>query len=583
MASVTVPRAAAACEEAGGAERAISLPAAMWKRLRWFAAKDLSLADLTDTLVALHGDRTVVHLHEPLDWGICGRERLTYRDLHELVVRFAMALQAVGVGRGDRVVIATSNRFDSFLLLLAVVRLGGVAVPLNPQVKAGEIDDALEESGALTLIIDHTVHRRAYGGGALLPRIERLLFAGAMAGAPDGALSLDQILARSLPELHEAVVNADSVCIILYTSGTTGRPRGALHTARGILGRMNLALLYPWFRGHAVVVALPLAHIMGLVSVLLPLVAGVPLHFYSEFDAERILEAIVRTRASIFVGVPTMYRLMAAAGLDRFDLSSVRAWVSAADRMPSELISEFKRRGCLVRLGPLRSAAVFVDAYGSVELGGAALARFSPPWVSRPDAAFRGLPLPRCRVRIVDDAGKPARRGVVGELWIKCESALQGYAGEEEGGQEVLRNGWVCTGDLAFRDRLGFVRFVDRKKDMIKCGGYSVFPGEIERALASHQDVQHAVAFGLPHLTKQEVPAAVAVLSPGAGATPDQLLAHTRERLADYKVPRRIFVLASDEIPYNATQKVIRSALALRFAAALEDGAPVTGVPTGKT
>jgi len=544
----------------------------MLRRLRGFLQGELTTADLTRRLAALHGDRIAVHLDTPLEYAILRERHLTYTDLDRLVRKLSAVLASGGVTAGERVVLAQANRFELLLLALAAMRLGAVAVPLHEGSRAEEIRWALESSGAGTLVVDRACWERAFSGAQTsVPR--RLFATGKASDLPPQGTSIDAALDVPLPVPPPANVRPEDVAMILYTSGTTGRPKGALLTSGGLLGRLRPAMLWKAPRGASAVVPLPLAHIMGLVSTLLPLVAGVRVHFFGEFDAVRVLRAIEERRATFFVGVPTMYRMMVEAGLDRFDLSSIRAWISAADRMPADLMAEFKRCGTLFEVGPVRAESIFIDAYGSVELAGAAIVRISPPGTSRLDRSFFGMLLPPYHARIVRDDGTEAGAGEVGELWIQGPGVMRGYVPgsvprsdeDEEASRAVLGDGWVRTGDLASRDRIGLIHFVDRRKDVIKSGGYSIFPAEIERVLAEHPDVDLAVAFGIPHPTKGERPVAAVTLRAGASATGDDLRAFAREKLADYKAPRAVFVIAPEDVPYGPTRKVLRSALADRF------------------
>jgi predicted acylesterase/phospholipase RssA len=253
-----------------------------------------------------------------------------------------------------------------------------------------------------------------------------------------------------------------------------------------------------------------------------------------------------------------MYKLMAEEDLDTFDLASIHAWISAADRMPASLIREFKRRGG-AGLGRRRRGAFFVDVYGSVEAGGAVMFRVLRPGQSAIADHFVGWPLPGCRARVVDVDGKRVGRGRVGELAIRARSVLTGYLND---GAPRTAGQWLRTGDLAKRDRLGALHVLERNSDLIKTGGYSVFPAEIERVLADHPDVSVAIAFGVHHGIKGDVPWAAVALRPGAGAAVSDLLAWASDRLADYKRPREIFVVNASDIPRTPSHKIRRSELA---------------------
>ncbi|HJU43442.1 MAG TPA: class I adenylate-forming enzyme family protein [Vicinamibacterales bacterium] len=515
-------------------------------RFRCFLAGGLTAANLTDHLFAIYGERVALRSEEPLVVDGSPINRLTYGDLHRLTARCGAVLEAGGVRAGDRVAIAIPNGVPLALWSFATMRVGAVAVPLNALLKPHEIAELTAHSGAVALVVDQEQARN------LAPLL-----------APAVRLVLADGLPAAAPSSPHAVIDPDAPCLVLYTSGTTQFPRGALHTSSGLLGRMHLALLFPGVGRQLVVMALPLSHVMGLVALLLPLIAGVPLYFLASFNAAQVLDRLARERATMFVGVPTMYLQMAAKGLNRFALGSVRAWVSASDAMPVHVIDEFKRCGGLVRFGQWSTESLFVDVYGSVEAGGAVLAGISWPGVTPAAHGLAAWPLPHCRTRIVDDHGAPVAAGIPGELCVRTPSLLRGYCGDRT--RPVDDAGWFHTGDLAVRSRFGAVRIVGRLKDVIKCGGYSVYPAEVERVLAEIPGVERSVVFALPHPTKQETPVAAVVATDGASVTRELLIARCRTRLADYKTPRDIFFINDAELPVTVSQKVIRAELVRRY------------------
>jgi acyl-CoA synthetase (AMP-forming)/AMP-acid ligase II len=261
-----------------------------------------------------------------------------------------------------------------------------------------------------------------------------------------------------------------------------------------------------------------------------------------------------------------MYRMMLDAGAERRDLRSVRLWASGADVMPADVAERFKRMGASVTLPAIRTSlgqATFAEAYGMVELGGGVATRVSPPHLP---ARFGRLlaPLPGFRMRVVDDAGGAARRGAVGHLQVKGPGLLRGYHGDAGATSRILSDdGWLRTGDLARRGPLGTVVFAGRDKDVIKHGGYSVYAMELERAMEEHPAVAEAAALGLPDERTGEVPAVVVRLKPGAAATEDELLAFGRNRLAEYKAPRRVAVVT--DLPRTGTEKVKKPDLRALF------------------
>jgi acyl-CoA synthetase (AMP-forming)/AMP-acid ligase II len=295
---------------------------------------------------------------------------------------------------------------------------------------------------------------------------------------------------------------------------------------------------------------------MGFASLLGLAGAGIPAWFLPTFRAEAVLDAIETRRASIFVGVPAMYRMLLEAGAEHRDLSSVRVFMSGADVMPQDLAATFKRMGSTATvLGRPVGEAAFVEGYGMVESAGGAAVRFSPPGFSLPFVDGVGLPLPGYRFKVVDDLGREVPAGVVGELLLKGPGVLEGYHGDEEATSSALtEDGWLRTGDLARRGPLGGIYFAGRKKDVLMVGGYSVGANEVEAALEAHPDVLEAAVVGLPDERMGEVPVAAVRLRPGSSTTAKHLVGWAAEHLSDYKAPRRILVV--DDLPRTGTSKV---------------------------
>lgn len=477
------------------------------RRLGLAAGRDLTLGTLFDRLAELHGDRLLVDE--------VGGARRTYREAAALVARWSGAL---AVAPGDRVVVALPNGYDQLLACAAVARAGAVPVPLNDKMRPDEVDHVVADSGA-ALVLRHPADLD--GGQPIEP------------------------------------VDQPDVAAIFYTSGTTGRPKGARLSSKALLGSLGPGALWPaGVRRDEAVVGLPIAHVMGFVILVGLAVAGVPVHLFPSFDAAGVLDAIERRRSTLFIGVPAMYRMLLEAGAEDRDLRSVRMWGSGADAMPPELARRFQRMGAtatLPVLGVSVGEALFVEGWGMVETGGAAIARLSLPFL---DAAARPLPGYRIRVDQPDETG-------VGELLVKGPGVLEGYHGDAGATAAALDGGWLRTGDLVRRGRFGTVTFAGRSKDVVKSGGYSVFAAEVERALEEHPDVAQASLIGLDDPRLGQVPAAVVRARPGRPITPDDVLAFAREHLAPYKVPRRVVVV--DELPLGGTGKVQKDRLRSLF------------------
>jgi long-chain acyl-CoA synthetase len=465
------------------------------RRASLAAGHDLTLGTLLERLAAVHGDRILVDE--------AGGARRTFREAADVVARWS---SSVGVAPGARVVVALPNGYDQLLACLAVARAGAVPVPLNDQMRPDEVEHVVTDSGA-----------------------ERIL--------------------RGVDELEgaapsDAVLPPTDVAAIFYTSGTTGRPKGACLTDRAILGSLGPGVLWPasLHRDEAVI-GLPVAHIMGFVVLAGLAVAGVPVHMFRRFDATATLDAIESRRSTLFVGVPAMYRMLLDAGAADRDLRSVRVWGSGADAMPPDLARTFQRMGATVTLpllGRSLGEALFVEGWGMVETGGAAIGRFALPYLGSP-----ARPLPGYRVRV----DEPDETGA-GELLVKGPGVLAGYHDDPDATAAVLDDGWLRTGDLVRRGRFGSLTFAGRTKDVVKSGGYSVFAAEVERALEEHPGVAEAAVLGAPDPRLGDVPVAAI----RGTAAPDEVIAFAKEHLAHYKVPRRVVVV--DELPRGGTGKV---------------------------
>ena len=477
----------------------------------------LILGRVLESLAADHGGGRLVEEHGT---GVC----LTYREAADRVASMAGGI-AAEVQPGDRVVIAAPNDYDLFLLCLAASRAGAVAVPVNPQMRPAEIDHVVDDSGAALVI-----------------------------------RSADDVLEAPLGEAVTA--DPDDVAAIFYTSGTTGKPKGAQLTHNALLGNAELLRKAPaLLRKGEVVCGLPIAHIAGFGAMLMFALLGTPMYLLPKFRPTDALDAIESRRSSAFVGVPAMYRMMLEAGAADRDLRSVRLWGSGADAVTPDIVKKFKRFGATFNapfLGRPVGQAFFMDGYGMVELSGGVAIHMSPPFVDLPM-----LPMPGCKLKVVDDAGNEVPVGEVGELVVKAPGALKGYHGNEAATKEILTDdGWVRTGDLARRRRFGLVSFAGRMKHVVKHGGYSVFAVEVETTLEEHPSVAEAVVLGLPDERKGQVP--VAVIRPAtSGADADEIQAWAKERMSDYKWPRQIRVV--DELPRTATEKVRKDELLALF------------------
>jgi acyl-CoA synthetase (AMP-forming)/AMP-acid ligase II len=484
-------------------------------RVELFRADDLGTGTLLERLARIHGDRPLVT--EDGDDGLA----LTYDEGADLVARWGAAI-AARISPGERVVVATPNGYALFLLCLAIGRAGGVAVPVNAKMRDEEIEHVIEDSQAAFVIRSPS-------------EVE---------GSPPG---------------DAAAVEPNDVAALFYTSGTTGKPKGAQLTHKALVAQATRGVLYPSsLRRDESVTGMPVAHIAGFSMLVMQASLGVPVYLLRKFRPDTALDAIELRHATMFVGVPAMYRMMLEAGAEERDLSSVRVWASGADAMPFDLAQRFQHMGATVTLPLVNKslgAAAFFDGYGMVELGGGVAIKLSPPGIPLHLGGLVGFPMPGVKMKVVDDTGNALPRGEVGELAVKGPGVMRGYHGKSEATRDAFTpEGWLRTGDLARQRRFGLVEFAGRKKDVIKHGGYSVFAVEVEAVLQQHEAVSEAAVVGVVDERKGEVPAAAVILREGASLTPDELIAWAKERMSDYKVPRQVLVV--DDLPRTGTDKV---------------------------
>ncbi len=527
--------------------------------------RDLTLARLHREVAEMRGGRDFLQLHEPLGYTGFPSNRLNYDQAAAFVERMASALRDLGVKPGERVGISTHNNADLPLGIFAIIRAGAIAVPMNYMLKGREMAYMMENSGAETLIVDPDVFSMNIKDRGRIPGVKRWIMAPGTGELPEGFESLDQAMQAASPEGPPLNQKPDDVVAIFYTSGTTGFPKGATMSSRNLLTAQKIVAAALPVGGLTGLFCLPASHVMGFGSYIIGVCVGLRAYYMRHFSPREVLEAMERERVAVFVGVPAMYAMMLDEGIDRYDLSSLKMLGSAADAMPASQAEEFRRRGNLFRLGPLRSKAFFVEIYGMVELAGTATMKVAVLGLEYPQGCV-GWPVWPVRVRILDDEGNALPRGEVGEVAVKGPGVCQGYWNNPQATRELIQDGWLRTGDMGFKDRWGRLNFVDRKKDVIKCGGYSIFSVEVEREVAEHPAVAEVAVVGVPHPQKKQMPIAIVSLQAGTQATEEEILEWCRQNIAAYKCPRAVRILSPEEMPYGMTLKVRKLELRERFA-----------------
>ncbi|MCX5152287.1 long-chain fatty acid--CoA ligase [Streptomyces sp. NBC_00320] len=462
---------------------------------------------------------------------------LTYAELDDASARFAAVLQGRGVRPGDRVAMTMPNVPLFPVVYYGVLRAGGVVVPMNPLLRAREVAYVLRDSGARVAVASP-------------------LFAQEVASA--AAELGTECLVTEPSAFHALLTDAEPLsglvdrqdgdpALILYTSGTTGTPKGAELTHGNLVSNTatTAETLIQVGPDDILFGGLPLFHAFGQTCALnASVAAGATLTLLPRFDPQRALEVMHRDRVTVFLGVPTMYSALLHAALpDGFDASRLRLAVSGGAALPVEVLQGFERR----------FDATVLEGYGLSETS--PVASFNHP--DRPrKAGSIGVPIRGVEMRLVTEDGSEAGPGEVGEIAIRGENVMNGYFNRPKETAEAVRDGWFHTGDLARVDEEGFYFIVDRKKDLIIRGGYNVYPREVEEVLYEHPAVAEAAVVGVPHEVHGEEVAAVIALREGADATAEEIRAYVKERVAAYKYPR--IVTFTTELPKGPTGKILK-------------------------
>lgn len=474
----------------------------------------------------------------------------------------AFLRRAVGLQPGQPVAIYRTNTRQCFHWFLAIIRAGGIAVPLNPLLSLVEVRRILADSGTEILVTDKAVFTRNIGSRDAL-NVRTWIQADDENDTMDGFLRVSD---SGAPFQPVAIDPAETIAIF-HTSGTSGYPKGAALSSNALLGARASTVLASFFLGprDLALIALPWSHIMAVSIALYGLMAGIRGCFLDHFGVAEALDAVQRFGITAFVGVPAMFAKLTNSNPEPERLASIRLWLSASDHLPKEVRLKLRQFGALARFrGGKRIPPVLLNGYGMVELGG--LAMLGIELSGLPGSGDLCFPVPPFRIRVVDEKGRIAAAGVTGECQIRRRGTTPHYWRDSGGNEGLLTSdGWLRTGDLAKRNRLGLIRLVGRIKDVIKSGGYSVYVRELEEAVMAHPAVSRAVAFGIPHAEKGEVPAAAVELQLGTEASESDLLAWCRQNLAPYKAPRRIWIFEAGGLPQNHNGKILRRELRDRF------------------
>jgi long-chain acyl-CoA synthetase len=490
----------------------------------------LNLGAVLQASAAAHPDRVAIRL---------GPRALSYAALERAVRGVAASLRARGIQPGDAVAVMIPNVPEFTIAYFGILYAGGTVVPLNVLLSAPEVAYHVADSKA-RLLIAHPLFQAPAQRGA------------EEAGVPvvwsEGAGDSLAAFAEAAPTDALQPTSPDDTAVILYTSGTTGKPKGAELTHANLL--INCAIVVPKLApvgpGDVALATLPLFHSFGQTCIQnATLAVGGCFTLLPRFTPDEAAAIVKRDRVTLFAGVPTMYfALLHHAG--ELDFSSVKWCLSGGAPMPVEVMKAFEAK----------FGVEILEGYGLSETS--PVATFN--MLDKPrKAGSIGYPVWGVEVSIQDETGRLLPDGERGEICIRGHNIMKGYLGRPEATAETMRGGWFHSGDVGIRDPDGSYRIVDRVKDMIIRGGFNVYPREVEEVLYGHPAVAEAAVIGVPHPSHGEEVKAVVALKPGQSATPDDLIAWSKERLAAYKYPRQVEFV--DVLPKGPTGKILKREL----------------------
>jgi acyl-CoA synthetase (AMP-forming)/AMP-acid ligase II len=524
---------------------------------------------LFNPLRLIHPQRLIVlarRLWPNSDYLVAGTERLSRRELLARVDRLAAGLQFCGVRPGDRVVTLLPASPEAVYSLFLPWVLGNVEVPLNPLLREHELRHVLADCGAQVVLTTRKWYGQDYPAMLSrlrqdLPALRTIVVAGTEPGWGDdrSLFSLQDVMAAGQP-LRRVRVSPHALGRITYTSGTTGLPKGVMHTLDGYWGLLHPAVLGDLRALRSLFLPFPPCYYSGWLGLMATLLSGGKVTLMERFTPVSVLEIVARERVSWLTGSPTMFRLLLnTPGQERYDLSSVRVLTFSTEPCPPELAQAlYERFRCSL-----------VTMYGSNECGNATWTRRGDPWEKA--AATVGRPVPGARLRIVGEARRPLPPGERGEIAVQTAQMMRGYYNAPEATARVLdAAGWYYTGDIGYLGEDGYLRLVDRKLDVIIRGGQNVYPAEVEAYLEHHPAIRRAGVVGVPGTVSGETVWSYLERRPGTSLSAQEVLDFCRGQIAPFKIPAEVRFVG--RLPTSASGKVQR--FRLREMALQEVSAP---------
>ncbi|UED71743.1 long-chain-fatty-acid--CoA ligase [Brevibacillus sp. HD3.3A] len=471
-------------------------------------------------------------------------ETTTFQELNRRVDELAQGLSKLGIGKGDAVALIMDNRPDFVSAYYAILRVGAAVVPMNPIYTPREISFILANSQTKAVIALATLEPVLTPLKEQLEHLTHLIYN----EATGDELTLAQVAQAGDGSFVEPERNEDDLAVILYTSGTTGQPKGAMLSHRNMASNAEaMGILFELIPEDRVVAVLPMFHVFCMTVCLNgPIRYGAAMIIIPRFHPVEVVNTIREQQATCFAGVPTMYNYMLQLPhATKEDFASIRLCCSGGASMPVELLHKFEAK----------YEVKVLEGYGLSEAAPATA--FNPLRGTRKPGSV-GINLPHVLNKVVDPEGNELPRGEVGELAVQGPNVMLGYLGLPEDTKAALKDGWLYTGDMARMDEEGYVYIVDRKKDMILVDGYNVYPREVEELLYQHPAVIEAAVIGVPDEVHGEAVKAFVALKEVAVSQED-IVAFCQDKLAKYKVPRQVEIVP--ELPKNTTGKILRRSL----------------------
>ncbi|WP_392534401.1 class I adenylate-forming enzyme family protein [Nostoc sp. C117] len=467
---------------------------------------------------------------------------LTYQDLNEMVNRVANGLRDLGIRRKDRIALFLPNIPEFVISYLGILKIGAIAVSINIMLKTDEVRYILNDCAAKAIIT--TESQTEYIQKPDLPELQHILIA---EGRANKGISLTQLMTKSSPEARAVEMNRDAPASILYTSGTTGFPKGATLSHGNILFNSYCAnCCYRIQKSDRLLLFLPLSHCFGQNAILNAGISGCStIVLQRRFDLDQVLKTITQHQITMLFGVPTVFIKLLNMDTSSYNLKSIRYYFSAAAPMPSQI------------------AQLWYQKFGIVIHEGYGLTETSPFASYNHNFNYKlgsvGTPIANVEMKVVDGDGNQVEIGELGEIAIKGSNVMLGYWNRPFETAEVIKNGWLHTGDIGRMDEDGFFYIFDRLKDMIIVSGFKIYPTEIENVIYQHPVVAEVAVYGVTDPLKGEIVKANIILKTGHTITEEKIIDFCYERMAAYKVPHAINFVNS--IPKNSTGKVLKRVL----------------------